>query len=255
MPSSILFAKKEAATMLNNAPTIARRTIIQLVHDRRTIALIVVAPLLVASIVGVSMPDERMLDVLAPAVLAMMILFFGFLLSGISFLRERSQGTMERLMASPVSRADVVAGYLMGFLVFALIQTLIIFFYMVYVLNINFNGDLWQIVVFQVLIGILAVSLGIFISVFARNEFQMVQFIPLIILPQMFLCGLLWPVSQMPDYLQWIAKFLPLTYGIDGIRALMVQGKDLIDIGKEIGVLSGYAVVLMILAGLSVRRG
>ena len=102
---------------------------------------------------------------------------------------------------------------------------------------------------------ILAVCLGIFISVFARNEFQMVQFIPLIILPQIFLCGLLWPVEQMPEYLQWIARFLPLTYGVDGIRALMLEGQGLLDIGKEIGVLAGYAAGLMVLASLTLRRG
>jgi len=241
--------------MSNSTLTIARRIIIQLVRDRRTIALLVIAPLVIASIVGVSIPDKRMLDYTGPAILAILILFFGFLLTGISVLRERSQGTMERLMASPATRLDIVGGYLLGFLLFALIQTLIIFFYMVYVIKINFQGDLWQILVFQVIIGIGAVCLGTFISVFARNEFQMMQFIPLIILPQMFLCGLLWPVEQMPDYLQWIARFLPLTYGVEGIRALMLQGQSLLDIGKDIGILAAYAVGLLVLAALTLRRG
>jgi ABC-2 type transport system permease protein len=241
--------------MFNNALTIAQRTITQLVHDRRTMGLMIFAPLLIASLVGVSTPDKRMLDVLAPAILAMLVFFFGFLLSGISFLRERSQGTMERLMASPVTKMDVVGGYLMGFLIFAVLQTLIIFFYMIYVLQIGFHGDLWQIVIFQILIGILAVCLGIFISVFAKNEFQMVQFIPLIIVPQMFLCGLLWPIDQMPNYLQWIANFLPLTYGVEGMRAMMVQGQNLFDIIKDVGVIAGYALVLMVLAALTTRRG
>src|SRR3989304_5717970 len=195
--------------MSRSSLTIARRIIIQLVRDRRTAALLVFAPLVIASIVGVSIPDKRLLDYTAPAILAVLILFFGFLLTGISVLRERSQGTMERLMASPVTRLDIVGGYLLGFLLFALLQTLIIFFYMVYVIKINFIGELWQILVFQVIIGIGAVCLGTFFSVFARNEFQMMQFIPLIILPQMFLCGVLWPGSQMPDYLQWIANFFP----------------------------------------------
>ncbi len=241
--------------MSSSTLTIARRIIIQLVRDRRTIALLVIAPLVIASIVGVSIPDKRMLDYTGPAILAVLILFFGFLLTGISVLRERSQGTMERLMASPATRLDIVGGYLLGFLLFALIQTLIIFFYMVYVIKINFQGDLWQILVVQVIIGIGAVCLGTFFSVFARNEFQMMQFIPLIILPQMFLCGLLWPVEQMPDYLQWIAKFLPLTYGVEGIRALMLQGQNLLDIGKDIGILAAYAVGLLVLAALTLRRG
>jgi ABC-2 type transport system permease protein len=235
--------------------TIAQRTINQLLHDHRTIALIIIVPLVIASLIGVSIPNKMILNSTLPAMLALLILFFGFLLSGISFLRERSQGTRERLMASPVSRLDIVIGYLLGFLLFAMVQTLILFFYTVYVLKVDFNGELWQIIVFQILIGILAVCLGIFISAFAKNEFQMVQFIPLILVPQIFICGVLFPVSQQPEYLQWIAKFLPLTYGVDGIRALMSQGQSLLDIGKEIGVLSAYAVVLMVLAGISLRRG
>jgi ABC-2 type transport system permease protein len=241
--------------MSSSTLTIANRIIHQLIRDRRTIALVAIVPLVIASLVGVSIPDKSMLDYTAPAMLAMLILFFGFLLTGISFLRERSQGTLERRMASPISRLDIVGGYLLGFLLVVLIQTLIIFFYMIYVLNVNYQGDLWQILVFQVLIGISAVCLGTFFSVFARNEFQMIQFIPLIIVPQMFLCGLLWPVSEMPNYLQWIAKFLPLTYGVDGIRALMLQGQSLLDIGKEVGVLAAFAVGLLILASLTLRRG
>jgi len=240
--------------MSSSTFTVARRVMLQVVRDRRTIALLVIVPLVIASIVGVSIPDKSMLDYTAPAMLAMLILFFGFLITGISVLRERSQGTMERLMASPISRLDVVAGYLLGFLLFALMQTLIIFFYMVYVLHINFRGELWQILIFQVLIGIGAVCLGTFFSVFARNEFQIMQFIPLIILPQMFLCGLLWPVSQMPNYLQWIAKFLPLYYGVEGIRAMMLQGQNLLNIGKDVGILAAYAVVFLGLASLTLRR-
>ncbi len=241
--------------MFANTLTIAGRTMRQLIRDRRTIALVVIVPLVIASIFGVSIPDRSILNYTLPAVLAMMVLFFGFLLSGISFLRERTQGTLERLMASPVSRLDVVAGYLLGFLTFAVLQTLIVFFYTVYVLDVSFTGSLWQIIIFQIIIGIMAVCLGIFISVFARNEFQMIQFIPLIILPQVFICGLLFPVSQLADYLQWIAKFLPLTYGVDGIRALMLHGRDLLDIGKEVGVLVAFAAVFMIAAALSFRRG
>lgn len=241
--------------MLDNVFIIAGRTMTQLVRDRRTIGLLVVVPLVIASLIGVSIPNKSLLDATLPAILAMLVLFFGFLLSGISFLRERSQGTMERLMASPVSRMDVVAGYLLGFLLFAILQTLILFFYMVYVLNVSFHGDLWQIILFQIIIGILAVSLGIFISVFARNEFQMVQFIPLIIVPQVFVCGLLWPVSQMPDYLQWLAKFLPLTYAVDGIRGLMLQGQSLLGVGEQVIVLAAYAVILLVLAAFTLRRG
>jgi ABC-2 type transport system permease protein len=190
----------------------------------------------------------------SPGILATMILFFGFLITGISFLRERTLGTLERLLASPVSNMDIVTGYLLGLLLFALMQTLIMFFYMVYVLDISYQGHLWQILVFQVLIGINAVCLGTFFSAFARNEFQMVQFIPLIIVPQIFVSGLFIPTNQLPVVLEWISKFLPLTYGVEGIKALMLQGQGLLDIGKDIGILAAYAVVLLILAGLTLRQ-
>ncbi|HEX78922.1 MAG TPA: ABC transporter permease [Dehalococcoidia bacterium] len=235
--------------------TIAGRLMNQLIRDRRTLGLIIIVPLVVMSLIGLSFPDEGILDYIAPAMLAALALFFSFLLTGISFLRERSQGTMERLMASPVSRLDVVFGYLFGFFFFALAQTLIIVLFTIYVFDINFMGEIWQILVFQILVITGSVTLGIFTSTFARNEFQMVQFIPLIILPQMFLSGVLWPVEQMPDYLQWMSAAMPLTYAIDGLRDIMLYGKGLLDVGFELAVLAGFTVVTSVLAALTLRRG
>ena len=154
----------------------------------------------------------------APALLAVLAVFFGFILTGVSFLRERSQGTLERLMASPVSRGELALGYLLGFLIFAMVQSIIILLFTIYALHIQYRGDLWQIFVMQIISTVGAVNLGILVSTYARNEFQVVQFIPLFILPQVFLSGVLWPVEQMPDYLQWVSKFLPLTYAIRGLR-------------------------------------
>ncbi len=241
--------------MPSHAFTIAARIIRQLIRDRRTMATIVVVPLVVMSLIGLSFPEEGVLDFIAPALLATLALSFSFLLTGISFLRERSQGTMERLMASPLSRLDIVVGYLFGFFIFALTQTLIIVLFTIYVLGVNYYGDLWQIFVFQIVVITAAVNLGIFLSTFARNEFQMVQFIPLIIIPQVFLCGVIWPVEQMPDYLQWLSAVLPLTYAVDGLRDIMLAGKNLIDVGLELTVLAGFAVVISILAATTLRRG
>jgi ABC-2 type transport system permease protein len=119
--------------------TIAQRTITQILRDPRTLVLIIIVPLVIASLFGVSIPDKMILNMTLPAMLATLILFFGFLLSGIAFLRERSLGTRERLMASPVSRIDILGGYLLGFLLFAILQTLILFFYSVYVLKVNYG--------------------------------------------------------------------------------------------------------------------
>jgi len=241
--------------MSSKAFTIAARVIRQLIRDRRTMAMIVIVPLVVMTLIGLSFPEEDVLDYIAPALLATLALFFSFLLTGISFLRERSQGTMERLMASPVSRLDMVVGYLLGFFIFALTQTLIVVLFTIYVLDVNYSGDLWQIFIFQIVVIIVAVNLGIFTSTFARNEFQMVQFIPLIIIPQVFLCGVIWPVEQMPDYLQWLSAILPLTYAVDGLRDIMLAGKNLIDVGVELVVLVGFAAATSILAAVSLRRG
>lgn len=241
--------------MLGEALTIAARIIQQLIRDHRTLVLIAVVPVVVMSLIGLSFPEEGVLDYAAPALLATLALFFSFLLTGISFLRERSQGTMERLMASPVSSLDIVVGYLFGFFIFALTQTLIILLFTIYVLNVHYIGDLWQIFVFQVVIIAGAVNLGIFISAFARNEFQMVQFIPLIITPQVFLAGLLWPVEQMPNYLQWLSNFLPLTYAVRGLRGIMLDGNSLLDVLFELLVLVGFAIVASALAAISLKRG
>jgi len=241
--------------MSSNTLTIAGRVIHQIIRDHRTLALIVIVPLVVMSLIGLSFPEEDILDYIAPALLATMALFFSFLLTGISFLRERSQGTMERLMASPVSRLDIVVGYLFGFFIFALTQTLIIVLFTIYALGVNFYGDLWQIFVFQIVVITGAVTLGIFTSTFARNEFQMVQFIPLIIVPQVFLCGVIWPVEQMPEYLQWLSAVLPLTYAVDGLRDIMLAGKSLLDVGFELAVLAGFTTVTSILAAIVLRRG
>ena len=239
----------------NQALTIANRVIHQLIRDRRTMFLIVAAPLVVMTLIGLSFPEGTVLDDIAPALLATVALFFSFLLTGISFLRERSQGTMERLMASPVSRLDVVVGYLLGFFVFALTQTLIVVLFTIYVLDVHYFGDLWQIFVFQIVIITAAVNLGIFISTFARNEFQMVQFIPLILFPQIFLCGIIWPVEQLPDYLQWLSTILPLTYAAEGLRNIMLAGQSLLDVWFELVVLLGFTAVISILAAITLRRG
>ncbi len=239
----------------SHAFIIAGRVIRQFARDRRTMALLVIVPLVVMTLIGLSFPEEGVLDYIAPALLATLALFFSFLLTGVSFLRERSQGTMERLMVSPSSRLDIVFGYLFGFFVFALTQTLIIVLFTIYVLEVNYYGDLWQIFIFQIVVIAGAVNLGIFLSTFARNEFQMVQFIPLIIIPQIFLSGVIWPVEQMPNYLQWLSAALPLTYAVDGLRDIMLAGKSLLDVSFELVVLVGFAAITSILAAITMRRG
>ena len=240
----------------NNIFAISSRLIRQLIRDRRTIALILIVPIIVMTLISYSLPTGgNTLDRYAPALIVTLALFFTFLLTGISFLRERSQGTMERLMASPVSRLDMVLGYILGFFAFALTQVIIILLFTIYALNIHYSGDLWQIFIFLILIIVMAVCLGIFASAFAKNEFQMVQFIPLLLLPQIFLCGVIFPMEQMNEVLQWIGKFLPLKYGVDGMRQIMLYGKSLVDVGFDIGMLAAFTIGMSVLAAVGLRRG
>lgn len=251
---------------VNNIFAMASRVIRQLIRDRRTIALIVIVPIVVMSLITYALPSgSGTLDRYAPALIVTMSLFFTFLLTGISFLRERSQGTLERLMASPISRLDMVLGYIFGFFIFALAQVLIILLFTIYALDIEYAGGLWRIFLFLILIIVMAVCLGIFASAFAKNEFQMVQFIPLIIVPQIFLCGVVFPMNQMNTALEWIGKFLPLTYGVDGMRQLMLP-EDMLSVLKasgqiqhslviDIGILAAFVIVMSILAAVGLRRG
>ena len=241
----------------SNAVTIAARVVRQIVRDRRTIVIILVVPVVIMTLLNYSFPEEsHALDGAYPALLATMGLLQSFLITGISFLRERSQGTMERMMASPASRLDMVLGYLLGFFVLAVIQILVVVLFTIYVLDAYYaQGSVWRICVFQMVVVTVGVNLGIFISAFARNEFQMVQFIPLIIFPQILLCGVIWDVGQMHTVLQWIAKFLPLKYAVNGMQDIMLQGQSLMDVGYEIGILAAFAVVISMLAALTLRRG
>ncbi|MEW6034791.1 MAG: ABC transporter permease [Chloroflexota bacterium] len=240
---------------LDRALAIAARIIRQFAHDRRTMGMIVFVPLLVMTLVGLSFPEKGILDYIAPALLAAMALFFVFILTGVSFLRERSQGTLERLMASPVSRTEIMVGYLLGFLLFAALQALIILLYVILVLKVHYAGSLWQVFVFQLIITVGALNLGLFVSTYARNELQVIQFIPLVMVPQFFLCGLLWPVKQMPNYLQYISKVLPLTYAVEGLREIMLAGRTLLDVWVDLAVLLAFAAFMTAMGALTLRRG
>jgi ABC-2 type transport system permease protein len=201
-------------------------------------------------------PDYTLLDLLAPVLIAFFAFFFIFLLSAVSFLRERTSGTLERLMATPLRRGELVIGYLAGFSVFALLQALVIIAFTVFVLKVQYRGNLATIFVVEAVMVVGAVSLGLLVSAAARNELQAVQFVPIVLLPQVFLSGLLIPVSQLPDYLRPIAAVLPLTYANDALRAVMIKGFELIDpvVLRDIGALLLFGVVTAIGAIASIRR-
>ena len=234
---------------------IAERIIRQIVKDRRSAALIIVAPLIVMSLVGFSLIDQKpILNRVAPGLLGTFVMFFTFLLTGVSFLRERAQGTLERLMTTTVARGDILVGYLLGFLLFATIQAAVILTFTIVALQIEYQGNIIEIVAVLLLVVMVAVNLGIFVSTFANNEFQVVQFIPIVLLPQIFLSGVIIPTDQMPAVMEAISVVLPLTYAVEGLREIMVMGQSLADVWTDLVILAGFGLGLLIAALATLRR-
>lgn len=241
--------------MFDRKIAIASRISREIRRDRRSVALIIGAPIIVMSLIGFSFQDQKpVLNQAAPALIATMAMFFVFVLTGISFLRERSQGTLERLLSTAVTRSDLLVGYLAGFLMFALVQPIIILIYTLFVVGVDYSGQLWDIIVILLIVTITSVSMGIFVSTFARNEFQVVQFIPLLIAPQIFLSGVILPTSQLPGYFQGLSGALPLTYANRALRDIMIRGSSLTDVSTEILVLGAFAVGMLIAAASTVRK-
>jgi ABC-2 type transport system permease protein len=201
-------------------------------------------------------PDLKFLDFLAPVLIAVFGYFFMLLLSTVSFQRERASGTLERLLATPLRRGELVLGYLAGFSFFALVQAVVIIAFTLFVLKVQFRGSVATIFLIEAVLVIGAVSLGLFISAFARNELQAVQFMPLVLVPQLFLSGLLVPLEQLSDVLRAISTILPLTYANEALRAVMVKGYPLGDplVLRDLAVIAGFAIVTVFGAIASIRR-
>jgi ABC-2 type transport system permease protein len=196
------------------------------------------------------------LDYFGAAFVGLIVFFLVFVITIVSFLNERSQGTLERLMASPLRRGEIVLGYMLGFTVLALIQAVEVLVFALAILKIQNQGNVLVIFLMEALMVIVAVNLGIFLSMFARSEFQAVQFIPLVIVPQFLLSGILFPVSTEPQALQYISNVLPLTYAVNGMRDIMVKGADLTwsSLQLDLAVVAGVGVLLIIAGTATLRR-
>ncbi|MBI5929024.1 MAG: ABC transporter permease [Chloroflexi bacterium] len=195
-------------------------------------------------------PEFDTLDYTASALIGVFVFLFVFILTSISFLRERLAGTLERLQATPIQPLEIIIGYMLGFLIFGLLQGVITLLYTVFVLNIHYHGNLLNVFVIESLLVVVSVNLGIFLSTFARNEFQVLQFIPLVVVTQVFLGGVLWPIEQMPGWLQPIAYLMPLTHANTALRAIMMTGESLGGVWVQIAALLAIGVAVI---GLSAR--
>jgi ABC-2 type transport system permease protein len=216
-------------------------------------------------------PDADFLDTFAPALVGFLVFFLVFVLTGISFLRERVGGTLERLLATPVRRSEIAIGYSIGFGFFATLQVAVVLTFVLMSVTVpaigpfsSFSvglgvanaGSPWLAFLVTLLLALAAVNLGIFLSTFARTELQIIQFIPVVVVPQALLAGVIWPVSSLPGLLQPIARLLPMTYGIEGLREVLVKAADLSSptLQLDLLVLAGIALVLALLAMATIRR-
>lgn len=198
-------------------------------------------------------PDMSTFDSLSPVLIGLFAFFFVFLIAGVSFLRERTGGTLERLLATPLRRWEIVAGYTAGFGIFTSLQAVLIAGYAVGVLGSMMAGSFGWVILIMLLLSLTALSLGTFLSAFADTEYQMIQFIPLVIVPQVFFSGL-FDLGSISPWLRWLSHVTPLKYGADALRDVMIRGEGWNAIRFEVFVLLGLSVAFMAANVFALRK-
>lgn len=232
----------------------AGRVLLQLRRDPRSIALMVIAPsLLVGLFAWLFTDQEGVFDQFGGAILALFPFIVMFLVTSITTLRERRSGTLERLMTTPLGKADFILGYALAFAAMAVVQAIVTVAFAVYVCGLTVDGPLWQLGAVAVVDAVLGTALGLLASAFAHTEFQAVQFMPVLVFPQIILGGLFMPRDQMPDVLSAISDWLPLSHAIDAIQAV-AAGDQGWDVGGPLLIVAAFAVGFLVLAPLTLRR-
>ena len=194
--------------------------------------------------------DLEMFDNFGSALIGIIIFFFVFLVAGISFLQERTSGTLERLLSTPIKRWEVVAGYALGFGVVTVLQSFLVTLYVVYVLDVVMIGSIFLVLCVTLLASMTALTMGILISTAANTEFQMIQFIPIVIVPQIFFCGLF----ELSDLWEKVGYLMPLHYVADALTSVMIRGGGFRDIAIDVTVLLLLCIGFMILNTLLLKK-
>lgn len=232
-----------------------KRILQQLSHDHRTIGLMLVAPILLMSLLAwVFSDNERVFNTIAPAMLGVFPFIVMFLVTSITTLRERTSGTLERLMVMPVGKFDIIMGYALAFGIFGVVQSILTSGVAILLLGMDVSGPLWFVVVMALIDTILGVALGLLVSAFARTEFQAVQFMPIFILPQILVCGLLLPLDKLPDALEIVAYCLPLTYAVDALNRVTTEVDLSWEAWRNVWVVLAFVVASLLLGALTLRR-
>jgi ABC-2 type transport system permease protein len=251
------------ATVLSPRLTAATtgRVLRQLRHDHRTIAMMVVLPSLLLGLLYLLWRDLPALpgqggvfDRVGLTMLGVFPFVVMFLVTSIAMLRERTTGTLERLLTTPLARLDLLLGYGIAFGLAAAVQAVVTVAVATTLYDLDVAGPLWAVVLIAVADAVLGVALGLLASAFARSEFQAVQFMPVVVLPQFFLCGLLVPREQMPGWLQAISDVLPLTYAVDAVQQVGRFPEPTGTMWVDVGIVVGAALLALALAAATLRR-
>jgi len=192
-------------------------------------------------------------DNFGPVLLGFFIFFFTFMVSGVTFVQERRSGTLERMLATPLRRHELVIGYTIGFSAVVFLQASLVVVVSVYLLKMMLVGSFVWLLIITLLLAATALAIGMFVSAFARSEFQVLQFIPIVILPQVFFSGL-FPLESMPALLRGLGEGFPLTYGAHAMREVMIRGAGLDAIWSDLAVLAGFTVVCLAANVLALKQ-
>jgi ABC-2 type transport system permease protein len=179
--------------------------------------------------------------------------FFVFLIAGMALVRERGGGTLERLLMTPIRRWEVISGYTLGISFYGIIQAAVIVCFTVYVLRLPCEGPVWLVVTAMLLLAITAVSFGALVSIFAATEFQIVQFIPVVIVPQVFFSGLI-PLETIPYGLGKLCVVMPLYYGCTAMKEVMTYGAGIAEVWPCLAALAAYTLLLGVLNTLALKK-
>ena len=232
----------------------AGRIMRQLRHDPRTVAMMLLVPSVLVVLMRYVFDSEQLFSRLAPSLLGIFPFVVMFLITSVGTLRERTSGTLERLMTMPIGKLDVLLGYALAFGTFALGQVALVAVLSLTLLGLNVAGSVGLLVLVAVLDALLGMALGLFVSAFARSEFQAVQFMPLFALPQILLCGLFTPREQMATVLTWLSNVMPLSYAVEAMQRVTMSsavGRDLV---RDIVVVGGCALLALVLGAVTLRR-
>ena len=253
MTPRILGSRSRGTRHLEITFAIAGRVLVQLRRDHRTAALLLVLPCVLITLLWWMFEDTPIFDLVGPALLAMFPFIVMFLVTSVTTLRERSGGTLERLLAMPMGKLDFLLGYGVAFGIVAAVQSALAVTLSVGLLDLNVQGPVWLLMVVAVVDAVLGTALGLFVSAFAQTEFQAVQFMPAVVIPQILLCGLFIPRDQLPDFLHAVSDVLPLSYAVDAMQTL-TKTTETADVWRDLAVVAAFALAGLSLGAATLRR-